>query len=81
MYQNNITTSQIKNKSYSQRFNIALLYKQSRKVTILINKCTIYTVHYKCKMDTENDKCLMYTNRVSIGRTTERVATGRTTRP
>lgn len=56
MYQNNITTSQIKDKHYLQRYYSLLLYKQSRKMTILINKCTIYTVYYKCKMDTETDK-------------------------
>ena len=53
IYQNNITTSQIKDKSYLQRFIIVLLYKQSKKLTIMTNKCTIYTFNYKCKMDTK----------------------------
>ena len=75
MYQTNITTSQIKDKSYLQRFNGLLLYvaKKERYINGSIKNKYINLMNKKSYINAYN---IFY--RARIGRTTERVEHTRT---
>ena len=76
MYQNNITSPQIKDKSYLQRYNGLLLYvaKIRNYINVSIKNKYINLMNKKSYINAYN---IFY--RARTARTTERVATDRTT--